>query len=88
MNKAIVASMKCFIRTTYQGVCGLLKEEEVEGPEAVPNFRGGNLQGAMLCPVKQEGHLTCWPMVDTFMAQKLIVETFTNLQGAMLCPVK
>ena len=78
----MVSCIKRLIRTLYQRICGFLKKEEVEGPKAVSNFGCGNLQGAMLCPVEKKGHLTSWPMVDTFMAQKLIVETFTNsVQG-------
>ena len=74
----MIFGIKCFGWTLDQGICRLLKEEEIEGPKAIPDFGGGNLQRTMLCIVEQKRHLARRKVVDTLVAQKVIIEALTN----------
>jgi hypothetical protein len=74
----MVFGVECFIWTLYQGICGLLKEEKVEGSKAISNFGSGNLQGAVFSIVEQKGYLARWKVVDAFMAQKIVIKTLTH----------
>ena len=74
----MIFGIECFIWTLYQGIRRLLKEEKVEGSKAISNLGGGNLQAAMLCIVEQKRDLARRKMVNPFMAQKIVVKTFTH----------
>ena len=75
----MIFGIECFSWAFHQGIRGILEKEKIEGTKAISNFGGGNLQGTMLCRVEQKRALACWKMVDTFMAQKIIVKTLTHL---------